>query len=230
VDRRDAVWAFLGDGEMDEPESLGAHQPRRREGSTTSSSSSTATCSASTARCAATARSSRSSRASSAAPAGTSSRSSGARLGPAARADDDGVLRPAHGGSGRRRLPEVQVEGRRHTASTSSARYPERLQRLVENMSTRSSGAPRGGHDPEKVYAAYRRRHRAQGRADGDPRQDDQGLRHGRGRRGEEHHPLSRRRWARTSCAQFRDRFGIPISDDELGEAPFYRRPRQPRR
>ena len=69
------VWAFLGDGEMDEPES-----PRRccssppTRSSTTSPSSSTATCSASTARSAATARSSRSSRRSSAAPAGTSSR------------------------------------------------------------------------------------------------------------------------------------------------------------
>ncbi len=76
------VWAFLGDGEMDEVESRGraaAWPPTR--GSTTSPSSSTATCSASTARCAATARSSRSWRRSSAAPAGTSSRWSGAASG-----------------------------------------------------------------------------------------------------------------------------------------------------
>ena len=54
---------FLGDGECDEPETLGAHLARQpASSSTTSSSSSTATCSASTARCAATARSSRSSR------------------------------------------------------------------------------------------------------------------------------------------------------------------------
>jgi pyruvate dehydrogenase E1 component len=55
------VWAFLGDGEMDEPESLGA----------ISCSWSTATCSAWTARCAATVRSSRSWKRCSAAPAGT---------------------------------------------------------------------------------------------------------------------------------------------------------------
>ena len=47
----------------------------------------------------------------------------------------------------------------------------------------------RGGHDPHKVYAAYRRRGRPQGAADADPRQDDQGLRHGRVRRSAEHHP-----------------------------------------
>jgi len=39
------VWAFLGDGEMDEVESLGAIGVAAREDSTTSRSSSTATCS-----------------------------------------------------------------------------------------------------------------------------------------------------------------------------------------
>ena len=46
----------------------------------------------------------------------------------------------------------------------------------------------RGGHDPRKVYAAYAAA-AAQRPADGDPRQDDQGLRDGGGRRGPEHHP-----------------------------------------
>ena len=71
ADRGRKVWAFLGDGEMDEPESLGAISLPGARSSTTWSSSSTATCSGSTGRCAATARSSRSSRAPSAAPAGT---------------------------------------------------------------------------------------------------------------------------------------------------------------
>ena len=74
------IWAFLGDGEMDEPESLGAISLRGKT-LATSTSWSTATCSGWTGRCAATARSSRSSRASSAAPAGTSSSASGARAG-----------------------------------------------------------------------------------------------------------------------------------------------------
>ena len=58
------VWAFLGDGEMDEPESLGA-----------------ITCNASTARCAETVTSSRNSKEPSAGRAGTSSRCSGGRSG-----------------------------------------------------------------------------------------------------------------------------------------------------
>ena len=68
------VWAFLGDGECDEPETLGALARQPRAPRQPRSSSSTATCNASTDRCAATARSSRSSRRCSAAPAGTSSR------------------------------------------------------------------------------------------------------------------------------------------------------------
>ena len=47
----------------------------------------------------------------------------------------------------------------------------------------------RGGHDPQKVYAAYAAAVKHTGPADRDPGQDGQGLRHGRGRRGPEHHP-----------------------------------------
>jgi pyruvate dehydrogenase E1 component len=50
------VWAFLGDGEMDEPESLGAIGVAAREELDNLTSSSTATCSGWTARSAATAR------------------------------------------------------------------------------------------------------------------------------------------------------------------------------
>ena len=74
IDAKDRkVWAFLGDGETDEVESLGAIGMAAREKLDNLILSSTATCSASTARCAATARSSRNSKAPSAAPAGTSS-------------------------------------------------------------------------------------------------------------------------------------------------------------
>jgi len=47
------VWCFCGDGEMDEPESMGAIGMADARASTTSSSSSTAISSASTGRCAA---------------------------------------------------------------------------------------------------------------------------------------------------------------------------------
>ena len=56
------VWAFVGDGEMDEPESLGAISLAGREKLDNLIWVVNATCSASTVRCAATARSFKSSR------------------------------------------------------------------------------------------------------------------------------------------------------------------------
>ena len=74
-------------------------------------------------------------------------------------------------------------------ASTSSAATRSCARWSPTCPTTRSGALNRGGHDPHKVYAAYAAAARAHGPADGDPRQDDQGLRDGRGRRGPEHHP-----------------------------------------
>ena len=68
-------------------------------------------------------------------------------------------------------------------------KYPE-LKAMVAGMSDEQIWSlTRGGHDPSKVYAAYAAAVAPQGPADRDPGQDRQGLRHGRGRRGPEHHP-----------------------------------------
>jgi len=68
------IWAFLGDGETDEPEALGALSIAAREGLDNLTFVVNCTCSVWTARSVATARSSKSSRRCSVAPAGTSSR------------------------------------------------------------------------------------------------------------------------------------------------------------
>ena len=47
----------------------------------------------------------------------------------------------------------------------------------------------RGGHDPHKIYAALHGSIEDEGPADRHPRQDHQGLWHGRSRSGDEHHP-----------------------------------------
>ena len=61
------------------------------------------------------------------------------------------------------------------------------------------------------------------GPADGAARQDRQGLRHGQERRGQEHRaPDQEARSTRTSSA-FRDRLNIPIPDDQLADIPFYK-------
>ena len=115
----------------------------------------------------------------------------GRRLGPAARrTTTTGLLRQAHGrGASTASTRSTRVETAPTSASTSSATYPELLEHGRAPTRTSSSRKlRRGGHDPEKVYAAYKAAVEHQGHADGHPGQDHQGLRPGRGRRGQEHH------------------------------------------
>ena len=65
-----------------------------------------------------------------------------------------------------------------------------RLQELVAHLSDDDIlHLRRGGHDYRKVYAAYDAATQHQGPADRDPGQDGQGLDAGHGRRGPQHHP-----------------------------------------
>ena len=155
--------------------------------STTWCSSSTATCSVSTARCAATARSSRNSRPPSWARAGTSSRWSGARAGIRCWRATRRASCAAYGRVRRRRVPELQGQGRRVHARALLRQVSRSCNEMVANMSDDDIWRlNRGGHDSLKVCAAYAAAVNAQGPAHRDPRQDRQGLRPGQGRRGPE--------------------------------------------
>ena len=68
-------------------------------------------------------------------------------------------------------------------------KYPELLELVADMTDDEIWTLNRGGHDPVKVYAAYAAAVAPHRPADRDPGQDRQGLRHGRGRRGPEHHP-----------------------------------------
>ena len=83
------------------------------------------------------------------------------------------------------------------------AKYPELLE-LVANMTDEEVWQlRRGGHDPIKVYSAYHEAVHHTRRADRDPRQDHQGLWDGRGRRGHEHHPSAEKDGGRRSLRHF---------------------------
>jgi pyruvate dehydrogenase E1 component len=135
--------------------------------------------------------------------------------------DWDPLLAKGHDGAAGARMGEV-VDGEYQKYTVEPGRlHPRALlrqatpaARMVEHSPTSSSRLRRGGHDPEKVYAAYKAAVEHQGRADGDPRQDDQGLRPGRGGRRPQHHPPAEEA-QRGGAARVPDRFGIPISDEE---------------
>lgn len=104
-------------------------------------------------------------------------------------------------------------------------KYPELL-KLVENYSDeRLEKMRRGGHDPEKVYAAYKM---ATELKNGKPTvilaKTVKGY--GLGEAGEGRNVAhNQKKMNEEELLEFRTRFGIPISDEEVGQAPFYKPP-----
>lgn len=104
-------------------------------------------------------------------------------------------------------------------------KYPELL-KLVENYSDeRLEKMRRGGHDPEKVYAAYKM---ATELKNGKPTvilaKTVKGY--GLGEAGEGRNVAhNQKKMNEEELLEFRTRFGIPISDEEVGKAPFYKPP-----
>ncbi|OHX15601.1 pyruvate dehydrogenase (acetyl-transferring), homodimeric type [Chromobacterium amazonense] len=101
-------------------------------------------------------------------------------------------------------------------------KYPE-LREMVANMSDEEIwNLNRGGHDPHKVYAAY---HEATHNANGRPTvilaKTIKGY--GMGASGEAMNIAHQaKKMDLDSLRKFRDRFGIPVSDEELPNVPYY--------
>ncbi|MEN2426783.1 pyruvate dehydrogenase (acetyl-transferring), homodimeric type [Chromobacterium vaccinii] len=101
-------------------------------------------------------------------------------------------------------------------------KYPE-LREMVANMSDEEIwNLNRGGHDPHKVYAAY---HQASYNANGRPTvilaKTIKGY--GMGASGEAKNIAHQaKKMDLDSLRNFRDRFGIPVSDADLPNVPYY--------
>jgi pyruvate dehydrogenase E1 component len=82
----------------------------------------------------------------------------------------------------------------------------------------------RGGHDPHKVYAAYAEAVESTGRPTVILAKTVKGY--GMGEAGEgQNITHSQKKMGEDSLKAFRDRFNIPISDDDIAETPFYKFP-----
>jgi len=117
----------------------------------------------------------------------------------------------------------------RYTVSTGDVirkdffgRYPELL-KMVENYSDEEiRKLRRGGHDPEKVHAAYDAAFNHEGQPTVILAQTIKGY--GLGEAGEGRNVThQQKKLNEQELREFRSRFGIPISDDKVAEAPFYR-------
>ncbi len=103
-------------------------------------------------------------------------------------------------------------------------KYPE-LARLVSNMSDDEIWRlTRGGHDPYKVYNAYLAAVQHKGQPTVILAKTIKGY--GMGEAGEgQNITHQQKKMGENSLKQFRDRFQLPISDEVIAETPFYRPP-----
>ncbi|MEJ2145172.1 MAG: pyruvate dehydrogenase (acetyl-transferring), homodimeric type [Acidobacteriota bacterium] len=131
-----------------------------------------------------------------------------------------------------KRMEEV-VDGQYQKYSVESGAFirqdffgksPELL-KMVEHLSDEElRRLKRGGHDPVKVYAAYRAAVEKTGAPTVILAKTIKGY--GLGEAGEgKNITHQQKKLNEEELRNFRDRFGIPISDDEVSEAPFYRPP-----
>ena len=110
-------------------------------------------------------------------------------LGSAARARHQRAAAQAHGGSRRRRVPGLQVQGRRLRARALLRQVPGAARDGRQHVRRRHLAAQPRRPRPAQDLCRLHRRREPQGPADRDSGQDHQGLRHGRVGRGPEHHP-----------------------------------------
>ena len=103
-------------------------------------------------------------------------------------------------------------------------KYPE-LKAMVANMSDADIWRlNRGGHDPHKVYAAYAAAVKHTGQPTVILAKTVKGY--GMGEAGEGQNAThQQKKMGHEALKAFRDRFRIPIPDEQLDEAPFYRPP-----
>jgi pyruvate dehydrogenase E1 component len=146
--------------------------------------------------------------------------------------DWDPLLNSKYGDLLARRMMEV-VDGEYQKYTVSDGAYirehffgrsPELLE-LVSNLSDDYLRTMRrGGHDPEKVYAAFQAACQTNGRPTVILAKTIKGY--GLGEAGEGRNIThQQKKLNEEELREFRTRFGIPISDEDVAEAPFYKPP-----
>lgn len=115
-----------------------------------------------------------------------------------------------------------KAKGGAYTREHFFGKYPELLD-LVATMSDEEIGAlSRGGHDPHKVYAAYKAATEHTGQPTVILAKTVKGY--GMGSSGEgQNITHQQKKMGVESLRDFRDRFQIPVSDEQLESTPFYK-------
>lgn len=115
-----------------------------------------------------------------------------------------------------------KANGGKYTRENFFGKYPE-LKEMVSNMSDDDIWRlNRGGHDPVKVYAAYKKATETKGRPQVILAKTVKGY--GMGEAGEGKNIAHNvKKMDIDSVKHYRDRFNIPVSDEEIGDLPYYK-------
>ena len=101
-------------------------------------------------------------------------------------------------------------------------KHPELLEMVKNYSDEKLLRMRRGGHDPEKVYAAYKAAEDHKGQPTVILAKTIKGY--GLGEAGEGRNIAhNQKKMNEAELLEFRTRFGIPISDEDVGKAPFYK-------
>ena len=117
-----------------------------------------------------------------------------------------------------------KAKGGAYTRDYFFGKYPE-LKAMVANMTDDDIWRlNRGGHDPHKLYAAYAAAVKHQGQPTVILAKTVKGY--GMGEAGEgQNITHQQKKMGEDALKAFRDRFNIPISDEEIADMPFYKPP-----
>ena len=143
---------------------------------------------------------------------------------PLFQADKDGLLQARMDEVVDGEFQNYASRGGAYTREHFFAKSPELL-RMVEHLSDADIMAlNRGGHDPYKVYAAYSQAVKPNGKPTVILAKTIKGYAFGASAEAQ-NATHSVKKLDIESLKKFRDRFGIPIADDKLEQVPYYRPP-----
>lgn len=121
-------------------------------------------------------------------------------------------------------LQNYKYKGGAYTREHFFGKYPELLELVADLSDDDIMYLNRGGHDPYKVYAAYAEATAKKGQPTVILAMTVKGY--GMGASGEAANDThSIKKLDLQSLKNFRDRYGLPISDEELVDVPYYRPP-----
>ena len=135
--------------------------------------------------------------------------------------DESGILARTDDAGRRRRIPKIRCQRRRLYSRALLWRPSRNCWKWSRTIPMRNSlSLKRGGHDPEKVYAAMKAAAECKGRPTVILAKTIKGYGLGEGGEGR-NITHNQKKLNEQELREFRSRFGIPISDERVAEAPF---------